>query len=75
MYETAIYCDSRYGPAFGNLRPYDEPFNGDKKCRCFANESTYRIGKDSSGRNLLSLSADKYNRFTISELEVWHLTD
>jgi hypothetical protein len=70
----AIYCVSGCGPAFDDLFAYDEPFNGDNKCVCLANGYTYRIGADSSGRNLLSLSADEYGYFTISELEVWQLT-
>ena len=56
------------------LVAYDEPFNGNKKCWSYVNETGYRIGVDKDGNNMLtSLPLDKYgsSSFTTVELEVW----
>ena len=70
-----IYCHSNYGPCFSGdgsseLSAYGEPFNGDNKCRSFANGSGYKIPLV-DGKNMLTNEED--GRFTITELEVWQV--
>ena len=70
----AIRCISLLGPAFtgegGGEFVALEPFNGDGKCRSFANNVGYNIGiKD--GKNTLTNQRD--GKFTITELEVWQV--
>jgi hypothetical protein len=48
-----------------------EPFNGDGKCRSWANLSGYKIEYE-GGKNMLTNKEDGY--FTITELEVWEVT-
>ncbi len=69
----AIYCDNINGPSFGldDLSAYGDASRVNA-FRSYANRASYLIGVDSSGRNMLTLSENEY--FTISELEVWHLT-
>jgi hypothetical protein len=51
-----------------------EPFNGDGNCRSYANEPGYRIPVDGAGTNMLTNTNNKYQDFTITELEVWQVT-
>ena len=66
------------GPSFsgnyGNeLSAYLSPFNAEKHCRSYANNTTYCItATDEDDINLLTNKKD--GRFTISELEVWEIT-
>ena len=69
-----IYCFSGFGPFYGNreLVAWNQPFNGDGKCISWANSATYKIPlKD--GKN--ALTNKKNGRFTITELEVWQVTE
>ena len=69
-----IYCWSGFGPCYGDteLGAYDEPFNGDGNCCSDANNPTYKIPlKD--GKNALTNKED--GCFTITELEVWQVTE
>ena len=61
------------GPSFGidDLTAYGDASRVNA-CRSVVNRPSYLIGVDSNGRNMLTLSENEY--FTISELEVWHLT-
>jgi hypothetical protein len=68
-----IFCYSERGPYYGidELAAF-EPFNGDGNCRSDANEDTYKIPlKD--GKNTLTNKEDGF--FTITELEVWEVTE
>jgi hypothetical protein len=67
----ALFCRNDFGPAFGDLKAITSPFNNANSCSCLDNNPAYRLSKDSSGRNVLSLSNNIYGFFTISELEVW----
>ena len=60
------------GDAYVELCAYFEPFNGDRKCRSWANSPAYRIPVDGAGTNMLTNNKDY--RFTITELEVWQVT-
>ena len=77
-HDIAIKCDKDWGPVFGQgeLRA-DEPFNGNNKCFSNANNSGYKIEKDSQGISMLTnLKCNWYgliSDFTISELEVWEV--
>jgi hypothetical protein len=79
---TSIKYRKYSGPEFGifELEAEHEPFNGNRACWSWTwgSGSTYNIGVDSHGRNLLTnqLSedtggGDKLCWFTITELEVW----
>jgi hypothetical protein len=70
---SAIYCSEYRGPYFGNweLAASNEPFNGDKNCRSYANRSGYMIPLDEDGMNALTRSKGK--DFAITELEVWEV--
>jgi hypothetical protein len=70
-----IYCKSDNGPHYGygpELGAYYEPFNGHNKCISYANRTGYRIPKE-GGNNRLTNKKDEY--FTITELEVWQITE
>ncbi len=54
-----------------DLNITNEPFNGDGKSWSSENKPSYRIPKDADGKNMLT--NQEGNRFTISELEVWHV--
>jgi hypothetical protein len=49
-----------------------EPFNGENKCRSWANRSGYEIGMETDGVTN-KLTRKKDGSFTITELEVWSL--
>ncbi len=49
-----------------------EPFNIEDKCRSYANERGYKIGKETDGVTN-KLTRKKDGGFTITELEVWSL--
>ena len=68
-----IFCRSDRGPCYGDaeLGAY-EPFNGHDLCRSYANESGYRILKEGDKNMLTNMEGE---RFTITELEVWHITE
>jgi hypothetical protein len=70
-----IFCGTYLGPTFsvegtGELCAKYEPFNGDKYCKSFANQSGYCIGLE-GGKNMLTNNKD--GGFTISEIEVWQV--
>ena len=49
-----------------------DPFNGENKCRSWANRPGYEIGMETDGvTNKLTRKKDR--NFTITELEVWSL--
>ena len=51
-----------------------KPFNGENKCRSYANERGYKIGMETDGvTNKLTRKEDGLGGFTITELEVWSL--
>ena len=54
------------------LVAWGQPFNGDDKCKSWANSSGYKIGVDAAGVNMLTNKKD--GDFTISEIEVWEVT-
>ncbi len=62
------------GPRFGDseLSASYEPFNGDNKCRSYANYKGYRIPQE-DGKN--ALTNQKGTDFTITELEVWSIKE
>ena len=70
---VVFWNNGRWGFEVGELIPFDEPFNRDNGCRSYSNRSTYNIGINKEGINLLTISS--HNSFTISELEVWALND
>ena len=56
-HKNAIYCKGNWGPTFGfDLRSFNEPNDFDDNYFCRLINSIYRIGVDSTGRNLLSQS-------------------
>jgi hypothetical protein len=67
-----IYCDSDFGPHFGDwdLSTFNEPFNGDRNCGSNANKSSYGIPKEGD-KNMLTNQKD--GKFTITEFEVWEV--
>jgi hypothetical protein len=68
-----ILCRCDWGPCYGNngLRAF-QPFNGDGNCGSLANEDSYKIPlKD--GKNTLTNKEGGF--FTITELEVWGVTE
>ena len=69
-----IYCDTGYGPYYGNaeLVAY-QPFNGNGNCESWANTSAYKIPEDEDGKDMLT-NKEGY-KFTITELEVWQVTE
>jgi len=74
---TEVYSASNLGPSFsanyGNeLSAYLSPFNGEKHCRSYANNTTYCIDVDEDDINMLTNKKD--GRFTITKLEVWEIT-
>jgi hypothetical protein len=73
-----IGCWDKYGPCFegiggSDLSGYYEPFNGDGKCVSHVNKSGYAIPVDGAGINLLTNK--KTGWFTITELEVWEISN
>ena len=73
-----IWCDSDRGPYFSGgkgseLSAYNEPFNGNGKCISRTNKAGYGIPVDANGVNMLT--NNKKDEFTISELEVWEVTE
>jgi hypothetical protein len=54
-HDQAITCRKSWGPCFGSteLGAY-EPFNGDYECWSYAENSGYKIGKDSERRSMLT---------------------
>ena len=55
---NATYGYSRSGPCFSGdgyieLSAFDEPFNGDRKCRSYANYRGYKIPIE-GGKNMLT---------------------
>ena len=71
----AILYASNLGPCFTGNGATEliafEPFNGENRCRSFANNPGYNIPLE-GGKNMLTNEKD--GDFTISELEVWGVT-
>jgi hypothetical protein len=72
-----ICSHSGCGPKFGannseELSAIYEPYNGDGKCRSWANRDGYKIVIE-GGKNMLTNKEDGW--FTISELEVWEVVN
>jgi hypothetical protein len=65
-HEEAIGCKKNCGPNFGvlELSVVGEPFNKEDACNSWANESDYKIPRNSEGINMLTNK--KGLRFTIS---------
>jgi hypothetical protein len=66
---------SRYaGPVFGDceLLVVDEPFNADRNCGSNVNGKKFGIPEE-GGKNMLTNLKDR--GFTITELEVWEVTE
>ena len=82
---NAIFCQYGYGPSFGGglwgELVIEEPFNEKNKCKSCINSNSYDIKIDVEGRNTLTNEACiKYlthnvSFVTISELEVWEVTE
>jgi hypothetical protein len=70
-HKKAIGCSKDYGPYFGlgELGVAGEPFNKQDACVSWANDSGYKIPKNSEYINMLTNKKDR--RFTISSIEVW----
>ncbi len=68
-----ICCYSSSGPyyGYGELGAY-EPFNGDDRCFSSANQTGYRIPLKGEKNKL---TYQKNGLFTITELEVWQVTE
>ena len=69
-----ILSNTYSGPHFGQaeLSALFEPFNGEGKCRSYANQSSFGIPKE--GRiNMLTNKENGY--LTITELEVWQVRE
>ena len=63
------------GPVFGRaeLGAWKEPFNAKKSCWSNANHASYQIPIDKDGKNMLTNLEDGF--FTITEMEVWEVTE
>jgi hypothetical protein len=69
-----IVCYSDCGPyyGYGELRAWQEPFNGDENCVSYANRANFKI-KEEGGKNMLTNEENGY--FTITELEIWSIKE
>lgn len=75
----ALRCNQKYGPKFGESTCPDleilEPFNAARNCSSWLNMKSYRLTKDSEGRNALTLLKTSMGacNFSLYEFEVWEV--
>ena len=75
---NGIFCSPKWGPSFRgeigfDLTALSEPFNDEENCKSSSIDSSFGIGRDDNGLNLLT--RQKNDEFTITELEVWRVEE